>query len=89
MEIYSDTHPKITEFQLALIREAPVWRRMEIAGQMYETMKALSLAGLRRRFPSAGEDELKRRLADILLGSDLATKIFGPVPWGSIQNDNS
>jgi len=35
------------------------------------------MSGLRQRYPAAGEDELRRRLAGLLLGEDLADKIYG------------
>ena len=43
-------------------------------------MRQVALAGLRERFPSATPQELRRRLATILLGPQLATKVYGPEP---------
>ena len=37
----------------------------------------LAIVGLRQRFPHATDAELNRRLADLLLGSDLARKCLG------------
>lgn len=48
-----------------------------MAGQMFMTMKQLALQGLKNRFPQASEDELRRRLADVLLGEELAEKVYG------------
>jgi hypothetical protein len=76
----SDTHP---DAQCALIEmacEAPAWRKAYIAGRMYETVKYLALVGLRRRYPGADEPELRRRLADLLLGLELAARVYGPLP---------
>jgi hypothetical protein len=39
----------------------------------------LALAGLRDRHPGASPDELRRRLADVLLGADLAERVYGPL----------
>ena len=64
----SDTDPAVERLQLQLIRSAPSWRRAEMAGQMFETMKQLALSGLRQRNPQTSETELRRRLADLLLG---------------------
>ncbi len=78
--IHSDTHPVIQDLQLRLMREAPPWRKAELMGQMYLTMKQLALLGLRERYPQADEYELRRRLADLLLGSELAARVYGPGP---------
>jgi hypothetical protein len=40
----------------------------------------LALAGLRRRHPEANEHELHRLLADLVLGAELATEVYGPGP---------
>lgn len=34
-------------------------------------------AGLRRRYPDASEHEIRRRLADLLLGEELAKRVYG------------
>ena len=48
------------------------------------TARELALAGLRRRHPEAilrtTPPELRRHLADLLLGPELAAQVFGPEP---------
>jgi hypothetical protein len=46
---------------------------------MYTTVKQLAYQGLRQRHPAASEAELRRRLADLLLGEDLAQQVYGPL----------
>ncbi len=75
--LYSDTHPKMEALQIRLLREAPSWRKMEMLASLNAAAKSLALAGLRQRFPQAREGELRRRLADLLLGEDLARKVYG------------
>jgi len=61
------------------------WRRASTAQKLRElaslnaTARRLALAGLRRRHPAADTAELRRRLADLLLGSDLALAVYGPL----------
>ena len=74
---YSDTHPKMEALQIKLLREAPGWRKMEMLVSLNASAQELALAGLRRRYPDASQSELRRRLADILLGQDLARKVYG------------
>jgi hypothetical protein len=63
-------------------RQIEIWRRMstvEIAALIdgaSRTVRALTLAGLRSRFPDASERELFLRMAAITLGTDLARKAY-------------
>jgi len=40
-------------------------------------LRLLVLGELRRRFPAATEEEIQRRLADRLLGEELAALVYG------------
>jgi hypothetical protein len=62
-----------------LLRKAPPRRKLELVGQLNETVRQLALAGLRLRHPKAGPAELRRRLAGMLLGEELATRVYGPL----------
>ena len=77
--LYSDTHPKMEALQIQLWREASPTRKMDMVAQLNATVKTLALAGLRSRFPKAGETELRRRLADLILGEELARKVYGEI----------
>ena len=76
----SDTHSKMEQIHLELMRQAPSWRKAYMLGEMFLTMKQLSYSGLRQRYPTATEAELRRRLADLLLGTELAERVYGPFP---------
>ncbi|MCU0500310.1 MAG: hypothetical protein MUC51_00840 [Anaerolineae bacterium] len=76
----SDTSPEAERVLIDLMRQTPVWRRLEIVAEMNETVKLLILSGLHQRHPDATPDELRRRMADILLGPQLATHAYGPLP---------
>lgn len=73
----SDTHPHVEDLQIRLLRETPPWRKMEMLSELNATANMLALAGLRRLHPHFGEAELRRALADRLLGEELARKIYG------------
>lgn len=79
-QIFEDTHPEAESLQLAMLRQAPAWRKVELVGQMNETARTLALAGLRWRYPDASPALLRRYLADLLLGPALARKVYGPIP---------
>lgn len=73
----SDTHPKMEAMQIELWRQASPTRKMQMVAQLNASARALALMGLRSRFPQAGKAELHRRLADLLLGVELANKVYG------------
>ncbi|HSQ27097.1 MAG TPA: hypothetical protein VLM80_08225 [Anaerolineales bacterium] len=74
---YSDTHPEMEDLQIKLLREVPTWRKMEMLVSLNASAHEIAKAGLRKRFPSADEREITRRLADLLLGEELAKKVYG------------
>lgn len=74
---YTDTDPKMETLQVELLRSAPSWRKMEMLAGLNASARALALTRLHQRFPLAREAELQRRLADLLLGPDLARKVYG------------
>ena len=57
----------------------PCWMAITAAWVRSETpsFSRMALRGLRQRFPQAGEAELRRKLANLLLGEDLARKAYG------------
>jgi hypothetical protein len=77
--LYSDTHPKMEALQIQLWRQASPTRKMEMVAQLNASVQMLAMAGLRSRFPTADESELRRRLAELLLGEELARKVYGGI----------
>jgi hypothetical protein len=80
MPILSDTHPDILRLQIEQLRQMPPWRKLALVGEMNRTVHALALAGLRQRYPGESPERLRRRLADLLLGAELAARAYGPLP---------
>ena len=75
----SDTHPKMEALQIKLWRQASPTRKMEMLAQLNASARILALSGLRSRYPQASEVELRRRLAGLLLGEELARKVYGEI----------
>ncbi len=73
----SDTHPKMEALQIQLWRQASPTRKMHMLAQLNASAHTLALMGLRSRYPHANEAELRRRLAGLLLGEELARKVYG------------
>jgi len=84
--LYSDTDPKTEALQIQLWRQASPTRKMHMLAQLNASARLLARTGLRQRYPQAGEDELRRRLAGLLLGEELACKVYGELEAETIYN---
>ena len=78
-QVFPDTSPETERVLFALLREMPPWRKLEMVAQLNQTVRELALVGLRERYPHASPEELWRRLADSVLGPELAAKAYGPL----------
>ena len=79
----ADTTAEAERVQIELFRRAPSWRKMEMASELNQTVRMFALAGLRQRFPRATNPELRRRLADVVLGEELAARVYGKANYDS------
>jgi hypothetical protein len=68
--LYSDTDPKVEALQIKMWRQASPTRKMHMLAQLNASARILALTGLRSRYPNATETELRRMLADLLLGKN-------------------
>jgi hypothetical protein len=76
---FTDTHPDAEAVLMRLLRNAPSWRKIEMVMQLNAQVRTLMLSGLRLRHPHTTEAQLRRRMADLLLGSELAAQAYGPL----------
>ncbi|MCP5101490.1 MAG: hypothetical protein GY943_38580 [Chloroflexi bacterium] len=79
-EMNWDTTPEAEAVLFKLWRETPAWRKLEMMEGLNRTARQLTLMGLRQRFPDISPEELRRRLATIVLGEELATLVYGSSP---------
>jgi hypothetical protein len=75
--LFPDTHPKMEALQIQLWRQANPTRKMHMLAQLNASARLLAMTGLRSRYPQESEAKLRRRLADLLLGEELARKVYG------------
>lgn len=73
----ADTTPEAEAVLVELLRVAPVWKRLQMVDQMYETLRLLILADLRRTYPDANEEEIRRRLTARFLSRDEVIAAYG------------
>jgi hypothetical protein len=82
--ISPDTSPEAQQVLFELTRRTPVWKRLRLTCELVQATRVLMLADLRRRFPDAGEDELRRRFIARVLPREQVVQAFGfdPVDEG-------
>jgi hypothetical protein len=73
----ADTSPEAWEFLTALQRNMPPAEKMQLAFEWSEIVRQFAEAGLRERYPGAGEREIFLRYARHTLGEDLFRKVYG------------
>lgn len=78
--LFSDTHPKMESLQIELWRTADPTRKMQMLAQLNQSARLLATAGLRSQYPRASESEIRRRLAGLLLGEEIASQVYGALP---------
>ena len=76
--LFPDTTLEAEQVLIRLLRQAPVTRKLEMVGEMNAAVRQLALEGLRARHPTATDAQLRRYLADLLLGPELAARAYGP-----------
>ncbi len=74
--LFPDTHPKMEAVQIELIRRMPSWKKIAVVEGLNETIKALAVSGIKERHPNATQQEIRRMLAELMLGAELARKVY-------------
>jgi hypothetical protein len=76
-KLASDTHSKMEALQIELWRQASPIHKMNQLAQLNAAARLLAQTGLRAQYPQASESELRFKLASLLLGDELANKVYG------------
>jgi hypothetical protein len=63
--------------QIELIRRMPSWKKISIVDGLNETVKTLAISGIKQRHPNATPEQIRRLLAELTLGAELARKVYG------------
>ena len=76
----TDTPAEVEHVQIDLLRRMPPWRKLALVGEINQAVRTMALAGLRQRYPHDSPAMIRRRLADLVLGAELAARAYGPLP---------
>jgi hypothetical protein len=72
-----DTSPEAEKVMVDLLRRASSARKWQMVEDCNRAAKDAALARLRATYPTDSERQLRRRLASLWLGDELASKAFG------------
>lgn len=76
----NDTSEAAAGVQIELLRAMPASRKVALVEDANRTSRRLAMAGIALRFPDATHEERVRLLMDIVLGTELAERVYGPRP---------
>jgi hypothetical protein len=76
----TDTPPEVQRIQYEMLREMPAWKLMALTSEMIRTSRGLMLVNLRSRYPSATDEEIRRRFISRLLSRDEVIRVYGFEP---------
>ncbi|HSB11301.1 MAG TPA: hypothetical protein VLM38_17575 [Blastocatellia bacterium] len=72
-----DTDPETERLLIELTRAMPDWKKFRQIAALSEGCRRLAKVGLRDRYPTAGEEELRKRFAALVLDRETVIKMFG------------
>ncbi|MEN3333769.1 MAG: hypothetical protein V7641_3134 [Blastocatellia bacterium] len=75
--LIQDTDAEAHRLLIELARRTPVWKKFAQVAATTETCRAFAKAGIRRRYPNASEDEMRKRLAAVVLNRETVIKVYG------------
>jgi hypothetical protein len=70
-----DTDPAAEQVQIALLRAAPISRRLTLAVSLTESVRSFARRAAKRRWPAADEREIRLHLVEIHFGREVADAI--------------
>jgi hypothetical protein len=73
-----DTSADAFERQLDAFRRLTPERRVELAAEMSDEIRAVAAAGIRGRHPEYSSEQVKAALVELLLGPQLAQAVAEP-----------
>ena len=74
--LYSDTHLHIEALQIKIVRSMPAWKKLSVVDELNEMVKMMAMSGLKERHPEATPQQIHRLLAELMLGPELAQKVY-------------
>jgi hypothetical protein len=77
--LFEDTDPQAEAVLIQIYRNMPSHEKVALVRKLNQMARTLALQGLHERHPEASDNEIQRRLMDLVLGEELAEKVYGPI----------
>ena len=81
-----DTPAEVQRIHFALLREATTVKKLKLTFDLIQMLRRLTLADIRRQFPNASEEELRRRFIARLLSREDVISAYGFDPANDRQS---
>ncbi|MCI0487058.1 MAG: hypothetical protein L0229_10715 [Blastocatellia bacterium] len=75
--LFLDTDEEAERVLIELARTTPPWKKVEQVAATTKACRQFAMAGLRGRYPQATEEELRKRLAALVLDRETVIKAYG------------
>ncbi|HEX5735952.1 MAG TPA: hypothetical protein VF131_24205 [Blastocatellia bacterium] len=75
--LFSDTDTEAERLLIELARATPVWKKFQQVANATEACLAFARAGIRSRYPEASKEEVKLRLAALMLDRETMIRVYG------------
>ena len=85
--LYADTSAEAERVLLAIYRRMPIWRKIELIEDANRTARHLAMVGLQSRHHGESVAKLRRRLLGLVLGEEIARKIYGPLDHEPLDHE--
>lgn len=76
----ADTHPEVERMLIERWRGMSAGEKLRIVDELTMAARAMAMAGLRSQYPNEGEESIRLRLAERILGRDTVLQAYGRVP---------
>ena len=75
-QLFEDTDSEILQKMTEEARITPIWKKLHQVADTSTAMKQFAIAGLRRRYPQADAEELKKRYAALVLERETVLAMY-------------
>jgi hypothetical protein len=75
--LFEDTDEATERKLIELTRRLPDEKKLWLIFDQIEMGRQLSMGGLKRRYPQASQEELKKRFAALVLDRETVMKVYG------------
>lgn len=80
--LHSDTAPAVGRWLADRFRDMSAVEKARIVTELTASCRSLAASGIKMRHPSAGPDELHKRLFALVYGRELSMDVFG---WDPVK----